>query len=157
LKSTTKGQTEIIGLAVIVIIVVLLIFFISLKSSAGPATKQDQVFTGMAQAFLETDMIDRTQCGPGLQDVIKSCYGMDNTCGGSCAYARAELQKRLDKTFTEKNMPFHLTVIKDKDKKIDINSADNKCTDSKEKAGSGIFVIPYDGSSIFVELGICKV
>ncbi len=156
MKSTTKAQIEIVGLAIIAVIVVVLVLFLSLKSSnSGMQDKQQTLLTQTAQSFLESIVHKKTECGPALGNIIKNCYGFGDNCGGSCEYAKTVLKDNLESHFGAKNTPYSLTVEKDGIKKLEINSADGACANSAERAGSGILALPNFPGLIIVELNLC--
>jgi hypothetical protein len=156
LKFTTKAQVEIVGLAIIVVIVVILLLFFSLKSAnSGISDKMQTLSAETAQAFLESVMHKKTDCGPYLENIIKNCYGENDNCGGACEYAKNRLKENLESNFGEKKQLYHFVIEKDNVKKIELSSENSKCGKTIERSGAGIMALPDFPGIITVELELC--
>lgn len=156
MKFSAKAQIEVIGLAIIVVMVVIVMLFFFIRPANNSVDKNDEISSGVSQSFLVSFLQSPTGCGPDISTLLKNCYNGDDICGGSCDYAETIVKSRLDEYFAEKSIPYYFSAEKGNLKKIMLKSEDGSCSENSEKTGTGILAVPDKTSSIFVELGTCK-
>ena len=155
MRSTTKAQTEIIGVVIIVIILIIGFFFLMFSRKQADS-KQDIENVQLSQAMLNVIMQTNSECGPEFSTIIQDCFNKNEKCPGmnSCNYAEEKIQEILDNTFGIWQKPYSFYATKDNNKKIDINYVG--CNEFKEKFSLATAIIS-DKPNIIVNLGICKI
>jgi hypothetical protein len=156
-----KGQTEIMGVAIIVIILVIAgVFFLAMRSKNA---SNSQSFTDpeLSQSLLNSIMNTKTERYMIVQDIIKDCYSNHNencrsdTISDCCDYAHQTLTNALNATLGKWQRSYRLTVIKGSEKKIEDIPENSGCNDFSEEEQPGIVFIPPP-PLIIVTLEICK-
>jgi len=155
LNSTTKAQTEIIGI-VIIVIILLIGFFYMMLSNKQTESKQDIEDAHLSQALLNIIMQTNSECGPEYSIIIQDCFGKNEKCPGmnSCSYVSEKVQEILDSTLGKWQKPYSFYVTRESNKKMDINYVG--CNEFKEKSSLATAIIS-DTPNIVVNLGICKI
>ena len=155
-----KGQTEIIGIVVIVILLVIGLFFM-IGQRLKPKDSQKGTFVDpkLAQSFLNTLMNTKTAQNVIVSDILKDCYSnRKDLCGSMkncCAYAEETMKNALEATLLKQERSYRLTVEKKGSEKLINDIATPGCGDFSEKEQPGFYYIPPP-PPIIVRLDICK-
>jgi len=158
--NSKKGQTEAIGIAVIVILVVIGgLYFMSRGNSDNVSyTKSDPE---IASSLLNALMNTKTEKSLTVQQVIQACYDDTNNdlCGTThdsncCNYAYAVMKNAMDITLTEWNKEFTLKISQGSDKRIPDIPENFDCFENYQPARYHIPVPP--NPTIYVNLTLCK-
>ena len=163
-----KGQTEIIGLVIIVIIITIaMLFYLSYTTNSDNPTKKtiyqeyayNELATSFAQSFLETYV---WECQATVEELMVDCGSLRGgriRCGAytSCQKLNLVAIDIKNATLDAWNYPYGL--------EIKLSSSKNytfikyNCSQGEVGRGTpGVFLIPYypDPGVGQLELGICK-
>ena len=152
-----QGQTEIIGVAVIVIILVIAGTFMIISNSPKDSQITPASDAKIAQSFLYTLMNTKTQTSLIVSQIIKDCYDKPDRCGINCCdYAETTMNNALKATLKDWEKDYRLQVYKGTDKRIPIITNNYECNDDAPKEEPGYYHIPdIGGEWITVKLDIC--
>ena len=158
MKSTTKAQTEVLGVVIIVILLIIgLVFMLASRRNSSVDNKHEYLDSVLSQSLLSVMLQANTECGPDLMTIIQDCYDKNEKCPGmnSCDYATEKIKEILDGTLMQWSKPYLFHVKKKQDEKIRLSS--DKCSELSEKSSSGLIFIPSEKNNIAVTLDICKI
>lgn len=167
-KTSKKGQTEIIGLVIIVMIITIaMLFYLNFTTNTGNPNKKtlyqeysyNELATSFVQSYLETYVSD---CRATVEELIVDCGSLRGgriRCGpqSSCEKLKDITIEIKNETLDVWDYPYGLQV---KYSNYDnITYIKYNCTPGTVGRGApGVFLIPYypDPGVGHVELGICK-
>jgi hypothetical protein len=153
-----KGQTEIIGLAIIVLLVVVgMTFIIRFMLAKDPVDfkkqfTQAELSSNIINTFLKSTSRDCN--GLSMTELIKDC-GLSKTifCENgkiSCEYTKETAQFIFGETLEKWNLDYEFKIFQEEEDPMVILGS--KCLGSKK---SKLFPIPTAYNTLFVKLDIC--
>lgn len=163
-----KGQTEIIGLVIIVIIITIaMLFYVSYSTNSNNPTKKtlyqeyayNELATSFAKSFLETYVVE---CQATVEELMVDCGSLRGgriRCGTytSCQKLDEVAIEIKNETLDKWNYPYGLEIKLSNNKNYTFIK--DNCTQGKVGRGApGVFLVPYypDPGVGRLELGICK-
>ncbi len=155
----SKGQMEIMGLAIIVILVALGLLFAvrwMLKApSAGPQRVEESV---LAANFLSTLLGTTTDCNKRtVRDLLQDCALTQGAtkCDGvtSCDYVSGVIETVLSKTFSKWKLDYYFSMSGNSPQLEEIRFG-KPCTGAREKKEHPLPVTP--AFEITISLEICR-
>jgi len=160
-----RGQSEIMGIVVIVIILIIAgTFMVSTRLKKKKYDRSSFVDPELSQSFLNALMNTKTEKNVIVSDIIKDCYSRRNDlCGPTttsdcCKYAELTIRNALESTLGKWGKSYRLTVKRGSDSaRIGDNGIynDEECDDFAEQEQPGFYYIPPP-EPIIVKLQICK-
>jgi hypothetical protein len=156
-----RGQTEIIGVAIIVVILVIAGAIFLTMQTRNRNTGNNFTDPELAQSLLNAIMNTKTEKNVIVSDIIKDCYSNRNDLCGStstsdcCEYAYQTMRNALESTLGKWQRSYRLTVTKGTDKRIKDIPENSKCNDFSEQEQPGVYYIPPP-PPIVITLQICK-
>jgi hypothetical protein len=162
MKLKNKGQTEIIGVVIIVIILIIGgVFMLSRRLQGSDSKTNTFVDPKLSQSFLNALMNTKTEKNVIVSDIIKDCYSNRNDlCANDeikdcCEYAHKTIENALSATLGEWQKSYRLTIVKGDDNSKIPEISVNGCSKFSEKEQPGFYYIPPP-PPIIVRLDICK-
>ena len=160
LRLRTKGQMEIMGLAIIVILIALGLLFAVQWMLKAPTTKQVQRAkeSVLAANFMNTMLGTTTECNQRtVRDLLQDCALTQGAtmCGeqSSCDYAHSVIQELFDTTFKTWKVPYHF-AIKGASPVESMDFGTKPCSGELEKKVHPVLVRP--GFELTLTLEICR-
>ena len=140
-----KGQSEILGIALVVILIVtaLGVFMALSLRSEGDSTSSSFVQSNLASGTLDALMDSTITCPIEGHQVPFRLESIMESCGQVCTCRDSAIQVRLQKTFGPQNKGFEFTGG---------SYSFGNCAVVKESAAHHI---PIEGGSVEVKLKIC--
>jgi len=157
----TRGQMEIMGLAIVVILITLgVLFALTTLRDEAPGIKQQFEMANIASGFLKTFIKTNVPCGNDIiRNVIKACVEgkplrcdspIDGRSVDACVYVNETLWVVLNKTLDLRNSRYFFTGT---GPKMGMISAGRACPG--ERIVGGPQPIATGRGNIFIELHIC--
>jgi hypothetical protein len=156
-----KGQTEIMGLAIVVILVTLGLFFAVMFGPKTPSKSIVKEYSNeeLSQDFVITLLNTETECGYDFNKLIRDCAAnlQEIECYemSSCDYMNLTIETILNRTFYNWDSSFTFRIEKNNE---DIILFDNTgCTETSEKGSQGIQPVtlyPFPGQA-YIRLDVC--
>ncbi|MGM5480179.1 MAG: hypothetical protein ACQESC_01845 [Nanobdellota archaeon] len=163
-----QGQSEIIGLVIIVLIVsVALLIYITSKTeqaeeNQGMGVHKKYAYNELSMSFLDA-LVDTSVCSVDVDTLIRDCGSLQRIqCGagrqGSCQQLNDTITDILNDTLDKWGLSYGLTIDYPESSQDDFSFIVNNCTSEMTgRSAPGWIPIPLEPSgTAMVELGICS-
>ncbi len=146
-----KGQTEMLGLVILVILITLsLIFLLKFLISPSSDSSVDIKLTTQA-SNLQSALVKTHVCEDNdIEDVMVSCCNNENICGNdACDFLNENIPKMIDNTIPKQR--YKLTLKHLNEECLSINT----CQENAELTSSGPFTIKRENSFYNLQVLLC--
>lgn len=161
-----RGQTEIIGLVIIVLIITIgLLFYVSSATNEDITNTGGELYDSYSKSELSTSFLqtllhtDVAECQASYEDVVKDCGRGRNKlrCLDSCAQAKIVLEDVMNTTLNVWDYPYELAIHYSNTKQL--NYTTEGCgEETVERGAPAIFITSYypQPGTARLRLGFCE-